>query len=405
MADELRKGPSGPPADGVTAESVNDAIVAGEITATAGDAGYVSRRVFANSASTAIGGTYAGETIQAAPTSWTSASQIPPGNVFVIDVFGAGGSGASGDTIENGTDNIPGGAGGGGAAHNQARFSRQELIAALPISFTIPVGPAGGAGVVSTDDGVRVDGNVGAAGGQCSFGTLLTAFGGGGGGAAVGAATSVGGGGGGIHSAGTGAATTTAAQSGGNPLGAASQNSGWGGGGSPATASAQGFASVWGGGGGGVGTANQGNGGIGGDSTYGCGGGAAGPCRNSTVAGATRNGSSGGVSNFPLNTTRAAGSAGVDGTGPQTSLAGEAGATGTYPFGGNGGASSGQARSGTNGSTANSGAGGAGGFPGGGGGGSGPAIMGVDAGFRTGTATSGPGGKGGDGGIVITGYY
>lgn len=388
-------------------QALHGQVIPIPIVATGNEPGYVSRHVYTNAASTFIGQTYAGVTIEAAVT-FTTPEQIPPGNWFTLDIFPPGGSGSGGRALQNATNDVPGGGGGGGSAHARIEVSRQELIARLPIVMTCPAAPAGGA-AVNDNAGAYPDANVGTAGGQCSFGTLLTAFGGGGANASVGNPASTvgnGGGGGGIMSAGAGSAITSGANAGGDPLGVGgAQNSGHGGAGSSATSGAAGLRSMWGGASGGanrIATTNVG--GIGGDSVYGAAGGAGGPCRNSTSAAAAQNGSAGGVSNFPINTSRAAGGLGTDGTGARVGQPGAPGAMGVFPYGGNGGGSGGDARSQTNGSTATGGAGGKGGFPGGGGGGGGPAIMGASAAFRTGTATSGPGGDGGDCAIVLTGY-
>lgn len=407
MADELRKGPSGPPADvDVDAATIDAAIVAGDVPATAGDPGYVSRHVYVNAASTAIGGTYAGVTIEAAVTFATEAD-LPPGNRFTIDVFPAGGSGSSGRAVSGATLNCQGGSGGAGAAHNQVTVARADVIARLPVTMTIPLGPAGGAAVVDASGvGVHPASNPGTAGGQCSFGSLLTAFGGGGAGFAQGSPTGnvpAGGAGGGIQSVGGSGGGTTAPVQGGNPttlfvLGVGNPNSGYGGADSLGTASAAGLKSAWGGASGASGRTNDGAGGIGGDTAYGCAGGASAATRN-TLTVVPFNGSAGGCSNFPANSTRAVAGTGADGTTSAIATAGAPGATGVYPFGGNGGASGGDARASNVGSVATGGAGGAGGFPGGGGAGGGMAIVG------TGTATSGAGGRGADACIVLTGWY
>lgn len=402
----VRQSPSGPEIDiDIDAETILDLIVAGEVSETSSDPGYASRHVYVNPASTAIGSLYAGVVVEAAVT-FTTADQLPPGNRFRIDVFPAGGSGSSGRAVSGATLNCQGGAGGAGAAHNQIDVARADIIARLPVTMTIPLGLAGGAAVVDASGvGAHPASNPGAAGGQCSFGSLLTSFGGGGGGFAQGSPTGnvpSGGAGGGIQSVGGGSGGTTAPVQGGNPttlfvLGVGNPNSGYGGADSLGTASAAGLKSAWGGASGGSGRTNDGVGGIGGDTSYGCAGGAAAATRN-TLTATPFNGSAGGVSNFPANSTRAVAGTGADGTTLAVATAGAPGATGVYPYGGNGGASGGDARATNAGSTATGGAGGAGGFPGGGGGGGGPAIVG------TGTATSGAGGKAGDACIVLTGY-
>lgn len=391
-------------------DALADAVPAGAVpTAPEGspgspeNPGYVSRRVYANAASPAIGLMYAGVIIQAAVT-FTTADQLPPGDNFIVDVFASGGSAASGRAVNAVTTDVPGGAGGAGAAHHRCQYSRAELIAALPIVMTIPLGPVGGAAVTDSTGDYPVN-NPGIGGAQCSFGTLLTAFGGGGGGSSTGVPISTqacGGAGGGIHSTGAGSTTTASPPAGGGPLGAANtENSGWGGAGGPSGNGQAGNKSVWGGASGGNCriAVTSGQGGIGGDTTYGCAGGAGGSCRNPVNA-TPANGASGGVSNFPLNTTRAVGGTGVHGAGVQTASDGAPGATGTYPHGGNGGAAGGDAVATGAGGTAIGGAGGKGGFPGGGGGGGGPAARNASGG----SSTSGRGGDAGDACIIITGF-
>lgn len=408
MTDELRKGPSGPPAQGVTPDAVNEAIVAGENASTASDPGYVSRHVYVNAASTEIGQQYAGVTIEAAVT-FANANQLPPGNTFTIDVYPAGGGGASGRATSGATLNCQGGAGGGGAAPTHAvAISRQDLISRMPISMTIPLGGAGGAAVVEGGGiGNYPASNPGTSGGQCSFGSLLTSFGGGGGNftnATPSPGASCGGAGGGIQSAGVGGVLGAGPNTGGSPralavIGNGNPATGFGGADGGPVVSINGLESAYGGASGGSCTSNAGVGGTGGDSTYGCAGGAGAPNRN-TLNATPLNGSGGGRSNFPVNVTRAAGGAGADGVTGVVAQPGSPGARGIYPFGGNGGGSGGDARSTGAGGTCNGGAGGKGGFPGGGGGGGGGAGN-----ATTGTATSGPGGAGGDACIVLTGYY
>ncbi len=219
------------------------------------------------------------------PATWTK----PTGLKYIdVQLWGAGGSGGSDNTR---------GAGGGGGAYNTKRFFTSELGA----TETVTIG-AGGAAAT---------GAAGNAGGNTTFGSLLTAYGGGGGGAGAGVG---GGGGGGITSAGaTGAATGGA---GGSPVGgtgasgstpAGGSNFGGAGGGDD-SAGIPG-ASVFGGGGGGAETGQ-----TGGNSYYGGAGG----------AGGTSSGFSGGTSVFGGN-----GGAGGDASPLPTA--------GTVPGGGGGG--------------------------------------------------------------------
>ena len=375
--------------------------------------GYISRRVFVNAASTFIGQQYAGVTAEAAITFTTAAQLAALGNRFVVDVFGPASGSGSGNGRVNATANCPGGSGSGGAAHNQQEYSLADLIAALPIVITAPLGATGGASVQAVGVATSVAGNVGnVPAGPASFGNLCTAFTGGAGGAAnnnVSPICASGGAGGGILGAGQGQDVgTNTIQRGGAPASIPSAsgsavvenaNVGWGGAHATSANPASGSASVWGGASGGSGHTNQGAGGQGGDSVWGCAAGAGAPNRNTLTAGPI-NGSPGGCSNSPINTTRAAGGLGADGAGTQTAQDGAPGATGVYPAGGNGGGSGGDARSTTAVTgVANGGRGGDGGFPGGGAGAGGPGLASVAA-----TANSGPGAKGGDSCVVLTGY-
>lgn len=386
--------------EGVSSDLARADHVHRDRIATAGEDGFLSRAVYANASSAAVGGTYAGQTIEAAPASWATDADIPDGAWFVVDCFAAGGGGAAGSSIANGDADKAGGGGGGGGCHNQAVFARAALVGALPITFTLPLGAAGGTGVLTLGGGAF--GNVGAtASGPTLFGTLLSAYSGGPGGR--GNTTLVpapGGGGGGALGAGGGPATSTTAQVGGEPGGVAGSNPGWGGGGASVTGGASGFASIWGGAGGATARANNGARSPGGDSVWGGGGGGSGSSRSSGSTTA-QVGGEGGVSGAPGNTTRAAGGAGANGSGAAVVASdGATGPTGTYPFAGGGGGGGGDARCTVSGS-ATGGAGGAGGFPGGGGGGGGPGTMANVVGSG---GTGGAGGPGADGCIVVTAF-
>lgn len=176
---------------------------------------------------------------------WTKPSGFPDDTPVLVEVFGAGASGGRGASS---------GGGGGGAC-----VWRWYRMADLPSSVACGIG-AGGAALSS-------DGS-GNAGGNSTFGALLTGYGGAGGGSGSNAA---GGGGAGELAAGSGAAggsvgggsgatpaTSTAAQDGRTDGGGA----GGGGAGSTAALRSGGNAVSGGGGGGGAGTTGTGTGGL-----------------------------------------------------------------------------------------------------------------------------------------------
>jgi hypothetical protein len=197
---------------------------------------------------------------------WTKPAGLADNRFVLIEGWGGGGGGANGA-----------GAGGGGGG---AWLSRWVRAADLGATVTVTIG-AGGA--------------VGAAGGNTTFGTILTVYGGGRGGHS--GSTGAGGGGGGTNEVGANGGATTGGAGGflggggGGNVGAAGSNAlsehGGGGGGAGnagGAGSAGGRAVRAGGGGGGSGGTN----GAGGVSLYGGNGGAGG------VAGSAPSGGGGG---------------------------------------------------------------------------------------------------------------
>lgn len=357
--------------------------------ATGSEDGFLSRLVFVNAASAAIGTTFGGVTCEAAVT-WTTAADVPDGNVIGFWGTGAGGGGASGHA---GNDvGAPGGAGGGGAAAPlELRYPRAEVIAALPVTFTCPLGAAGGAG----GSGSPFNGNPGAAGGVASAGGLYTAGGGGGGNAPTAFSAQPGGGGGGALTSGP-AGTTAAAGNitGGDPGGStAAANTGFGGAGASTGAS---FHAAYGGAAGATAVDLAGTRVTGASSWHGCGGGGAGGAGGvggpsvdqptaGGVGGSITAGGGGAVGTSNINAN------GTDGSPGPTGVA--------LRHGGGGGGGGGASARGIGGAAVTGGAGGAGGFPGGGGGGSGAAV--VNSGS---TKTALAGGNGGDSVLVVTFY-
>lgn len=236
---------------------------------------------------------------------WTKPSNLVGTELVYVQLWGAGGGGgqASGSSTR-----ASGAGGGGGGDFADATF----LASALGSTVTVTIGT----GAAST------------AGGNSTFGALLTAYGGGAGGDAAGdssdGATGGGGGGGGGLSVGVDAADKTSGQSGvggvgGRPLAAAvnTDNSGLGGAGGASGGNIGGF-SGRGGAGGGAGGSSAPVGGTataGGNSIYGGGGGGG--------AGGGNSGASGGSSVF-------GGAGGAGGTSTT-------GTAGTAPGGGGGG--------------------------------------------------------------------
>ncbi len=394
--------------DGATLTDALDSLQpAGTTPATAGNPGYASRHVYVNAASTRVGTIFAGVTVEAAPVSWTTAAQIPPGDFLDFVQSGAASGGGSGAACRNGTGtfSVRGGGAGAGAAFNQWSMARADVIAALPIVFDIPVGGAGGAPATSNSVAV-VDGNAGSPGATCVVsGTRLRQTAGG--------ATQ----GGGTTSGGT---QTGAGGSGGGLLGDASLTQGPGqpvdrsvqigsvqfttyGGCSPNNRTTDGGSglssfSCWGGAGGGdIGNATGEA--AGGRSQFGgCGGGHGG---RTSMSGGTPQGvssaSDGGNHDVSLRGNPGGGGGGASGADGANGAPGTAGADGSLTRCGEGGGGGMACQSADPALTG--GAGGEGGFPGGGGGGGG----GCHSLIGSGTAASGRGGKGGDAALIVTG--
>ncbi len=359
--------------------------------ATGSEDGYLSRLVYVNSASAEIGGTFGGETVAAAPASWATDADVPDGDSFEFWGTGSGGGGCSGPVSSSDT---AGGPGGGGAAAWRERYSRAEVIAELPIAFTLPLGGVGGASISNTGTVVA---NFGANGATAIAGTLWRAGGGGGGRGGHNTNTNrSGGGGGGIRDLGEGGDTSTSAASGGPPGGAASaHNEAFGGAGGTISGSPGTRRGVYGGGSGeAVGVAPSG----GGRSMFGCGGGGMGGRATPATPAVTAPGPGGGGGTYSASGSGGGGAAGVGSIDATLATAGTAGADGlACKFGGSGGGGGGAHALTAGNPTAREG--GDGGFPGGGGGGGGCASRNAAV-----TKVSGAGGNGGDAVLVITIY-
>lgn len=175
---------------------------------------------------------------------------MPPGyKQLFVDLVGAGGGGGSG-ARGAAAQNRSGGGPGGAAGRMQKTLS--NIVAGTTTTITVGAGGTGGA-VNTVDSGTGING---VAGGNTTFGTLLTAFGGnvGQGGSAGG--TTIGPSTGGSSGLSTGTSVLIGSALGGRPstvggLPATPSNVGWGGGGSLATA-ADGGNTEWGGAGSGT---------------------------------------------------------------------------------------------------------------------------------------------------------
>ena len=376
--------------------NVAGTAVAFELAAATGtENGYASYNVYESSVS---------------PVTFTTAADIPAGNIFTLHFSGPGGGGGAGASASGSTVPRGGGGGAGGARLPPIVVSRAALIAMLPVVITLPAGGAGGTGVARTAGGITVgaDGAVASADATISANgvTVYTAFRGGGGSGGNDASDGSGGGGGGLFTAGT--TSTTVGTAGGRPLpgsaastlAVATNTSTFGGGfgANSATASSVGGPSVYGGGGGGASFASASA--AGGQTAYGGSGGGAGGVGND--GGTAVDGSAaGGV--FSM-----AGSAGGalanGGTGPATGADGTPGVASAEGYGAIGGGGGG----GANGLSTVSGArsvtggnGGVGGQGGGGGGGGGGAFVNNTNALNT--ALGGNGGNGGSAQLILVG--
>lgn len=394
MANELRKGPSGPPFGELSSDSVsNESDIPG---ATVTDAlNYLStRRIgWVNAASSRRGTVFAGVTLEAAPAAWLTEADVPPGLVFTFREWGSAGGAGSGSVNSGGggSFSVPGGAPSGGGACNEFTRTRAEILAALPIFFTLPLGGQGGAPVTANSISTTV-GNPGAPGGLTRIdGTGLSEWAGGGmegeGGGPIG--TGAAGSGGGRF--GSGISNTIGGQPNDPSVQQQSTIYNWIGGArsnTRTTTLSTGVLqnSVWGGAGGG---SNGGSSSIvpGGRSLYGgCGGGHGGRVTNGLTF---LQASDGGNHDMTPGTAVVPGGGGLAGV--NNGEAGSPGPDGNATQGGQGGGG------GMSGANANGGDGGDGGFPGGGAGGGGGSYRSTFV-----PTTSGRGGKGGDSLILLT---
>jgi hypothetical protein len=369
------------------------------LVATDAQPGYRARFAWVNAASSRIGTTFAGVEVEAAPLVWTDPIQIPPGNRFEWRQTGAGGGSGSGCATRgaSGTASLRGGGPSGGAAMNVWECTRADLIAALPIDFTTPLGGLGGASVSGTNIGVT-PGNSGANGAAnviSGVGLSQIAGGGGLGGAGGSSTTGAAGAGGGTVSSAAGATPGAPADVGPNQ-GQITFNSRGG-----CVANSHGSVSsgvlpmnICGGAGGGSNT----NGSLiihGGRSKFGgCGGGHGGAY--SLQNGLTSPGSEGGNHDVTITGVPWGGGGGTAGL--TNGESGGDGADGNVFEAGQGGGGG----SGASGATAGSaigGHGGRGGFPGGGSGGGGTGFSSGPSGQN---ATSGAGRDGGDALTLLT---
>ena len=282
---------------------------------------------------------------------WTKPDSI---NYVMVEVWGAGGGGASGDRS---TGTI-GGSGGGGGAYIYKIFRASDLGA----TETVTIGAGGTGGTALTANGY---GNSGTVGGNTTFGTKLTGYGGIGGQKSAGG-TNSGGGGGGTTSYGTASIRSL----GGNP-----RNS------IEIAPNQEPLAQIYGGGSGGYPISNFSNSYPAGNSVYGGGGGGSGfNLAQLSGAGSVYGGPGGGAGSGNSNLAGPGGNQTLNqgGGGAAGTVSSVDGSAGTGFQGGGGGYL---------GTAANAGAGGNGGVASGGGGG----------GYSTSLYISGAGGNGGSG--------
>lgn len=224
---------------------------------------------------------------------WTKPAK---GNLVLIECWGAGGGGGRGGNTPRA------GGGGGGGAYVRIFKPLWQLSA----SETVTVGAGGPAITSGTANG--------AAGGNSSFGSHLTAYGGGGGGSGPSSDNGAGGGGGGgVRGAGGGATSASTGGTGGLGLAAAAEQTdareGGGGGGGTGGGSTNGPGGdgANGGGGGGGGGKTTGTAGVntGGDAIDGGAGGGGGNDDGTAGAGGTsvRSGNGGAGANLSNNAT------------------------------------------------------------------------------------------------------
>lgn len=151
--------------------------------ATGTQTGYYQRFGWVHASSSRLGTQFANTTLTVAPVAWLTADDIPPGNTFTFVQYGSGGGSGSGCANKGspGTSAFNGGGPSGGAYRHEWTCSRQDLIDALPIFFTVPLGGLGGAPALASVNLSTVNGNPGLAGSVCQIlGTNLRHTAGGG---------------------------------------------------------------------------------------------------------------------------------------------------------------------------------------------------------------------------------
>lgn len=366
------------------------AVDNGAVPASGDTPGYLSRHVYAHEDSTMIGLEHLGVAVEEAPV-WTTADQIPPGNLFHIVLFAAAPGGNGGDTTNALSNTASGGGAPGGGSFREGWFSRQDLIDALPITWALPLGGNGGTGATGSGNNVGTRGI--APSGPSTVGSLLIAYPGGRGAATALGTAEGGGGGGGEEGAGADGSSSNAG-AGGAPFGGTGSGAGdnpslfGGGSGGGSAVTNKGGDSRNGGSGGGQSKTGGTQPGAGGGSQHGgTGGGAGGGQSSGGVA------ASGGAGGPRLAPSQAGAIGGVAG-GAKDGADGDPCTMTQGGMGGGGGAGAAGASPGQVG-----GHGGDGGFGGGGGGGGGGAAS-----SGAGVNTAGNGGKGGDSAGILTAY-
>lgn len=399
--DDVLGSPTSPDPGAPLTETLDDIEAILEADVPNNRPGYTSRFVWVNPASDRIGSMFAGVEVTAQPAAWLTEADVPPGNNFWWVQYGSAGGSGSGSVTRggSGTASVPGGGPSGGGARHEWRCSRADIIEALPIFFTNPLGGAPGAAVVTTSISI-ISGNPGLSGAMNIIaGTRLRHTAGGGGPGLAGTSSGTGGAGAGGGEVGNGGAANFPGapfDQGGTTVNSTIFNSR---GGAPSntrnTTGASGTSNyaMDGGSGGG----SNGNSAsiihAGRSKRGGCGGGHGGSAFLN--GGAPSRASDGG--NHDVETLGAPWGGGGGPAGVGSGASGGAGPDGSIDEGGQGGGG-GMGAQGDSSGTAVGGTGGPGGFPGGGSGGGGGSRSSV----LSGTATSGAGFKGADACTILT---
>lgn len=152
----------------------------GEITPTTN--GYRSRIAYVNPASTELGSEFAGVECIAAIAGWFTEDDIPPGDEITFECFAASGGAVGGEAYIGGSSFNGYGAPGGAGGYEKWTYFRADVVAALPVLFTVGLkGTSTGGATAAVVGSVGAEGfpiGVPTDGGDCLAGDLCQAFGG-----------------------------------------------------------------------------------------------------------------------------------------------------------------------------------------------------------------------------------